>query len=69
MKKDLARISELNHIKQLLMIQADFYNYEYEQMMSKDNKVSVESEFLRKKLRAANQALSDIEFLIKAEDY
>ena len=69
--KDLERAEELKHIKQLLMIQSDFYNYEYEQLTHKDGefKVTAESEHIRKKLRAANQAIEEIQFLIKAEEY
>lgn len=69
--KDLERAEELKHIKQLLMIQADFYNYEYEQISHKEGefKVTPESEHIRKKLRAANQAIQDIEFLIRMEEY
>jgi len=66
--KDLERIEELKHIKQLLMIQADFYNFEYEQMV-KNNGVTELSEIWRKKLRAVNQALRDIEFVVKIEEY
>ena len=66
--KDLERIDELKHIKQLLMIQSDFYNFEYEQMV-KNNGVTELSEIWRKKLRAVNQALRDIEFVVKIEEY
>ena len=68
--KDLKRIEELKHVKQMLMIQEDFYNYEYDKVREENGgKITAETEFLRKKLRAALIALENIEFLIKAEEY